>query len=181
MGINPWTKRHSRRAAGSGGLVFVYGQVTLRGVGVADPNPPRATDDSCSRARGRVRTRARSRSTRLSGPLVTLASGGAGERNQGGLERRPAEFARRGRSQTRANELTPHAESFELGGSGPVWGRPSVDEHVRRDNHLFGGGPPAVESSRREWRSGRDSNPRTLAGRRFSRPVQSSTLPPLRP
>ncbi len=29
-------------------------------------------------------------------------------------------------------------------------------------------------------RSGRDSNPRALAGRRFSRPVHSSALPPLR-
>jgi hypothetical protein len=32
----------------------------------------------------------------------------------------------------------------------------------------------------RVWRRGRDSNPRTLAGQRFSRPPHSTTLPPLR-
>ncbi len=31
-----------------------------------------------------------------------------------------------------------------------------------------------------KWRRGRDSNPRTLAGRRFSRPVVSTAHPPLR-
>ncbi len=31
-----------------------------------------------------------------------------------------------------------------------------------------------------EWRRGWDSNPRTLAGLRFSRPARSTTLPPLR-
>src|SRR5262245_21360076 len=36
-----------------------------------------------------------------------------------------------------------------------------------------------IVNSFRVQRTGRDSNPRTLAGRRFSRPVQSAALPPV--
>jgi site-specific DNA recombinase len=39
---------------------------------------------------------------------------------------------------------------------------------------------PGVRSSVLKWRRGRDSNPRTLAGQRFSRPPLSTAQPPLR-
>src|SRR5258708_6070340 len=39
---------------------------------------------------------------------------------------------------------------------------------------------PPPTSDHLEWRREWDSNPRTLAGLRFSRPVQSTTLPSLR-
>ncbi len=39
---------------------------------------------------------------------------------------------------------------------------------------------PATCQSQRTWRRGRDSNPRDREAQRFSRPPQSTTLPPLR-
>ena len=53
-------------------------------------------------------------------------------------------------------------------------------QDIRRAHSPVACHEQARNSGRVEWRRGRDSNPRCLAARRFSRPVQSSALPPLR-
>src|SRR6266478_7866396 len=61
-------------------------------------------------------------------------------------------------------------------GSDHAFSRPRTRTKKGRTRYDRGRGKNVEKTERR----GRDSNPRTLARCRFSRPVQSATLPPLR-
>ena len=56
----------------------------------------------------------------------------------------------------------------------PVRTPPNFKLRTLNHKHIF------RSAAQKNWRRGRDSNPRNLSAQRFSRPPQSTTLPPLR-